>query len=87
MLTVVIIIQNIIYSNRSDKLQKQIHNRDRINQYHNDILMIYNTYYEFCDTIFTSGFANNVKSANISWAFTWINNLLKLPTPIRCTVP
>ncbi len=74
-LTIVIIIQNIIYFNRSNKLQKQIHNRDRINQYHNDILMIYNTFYEFCDVIFTSGFANNVKSANISLASTWINNL------------
>lgn len=77
-LTVVIIIQNIIYFNRSDKLQKQIHNRDRINQYHNDILMIYNTYYEFSDVVFTSGFADNVKSANINRASTWTNNLITL---------
>lgn len=77
-LTIVIIIQNIIYFNRSDKLQKQIHNRDRANQYHDDILMIYNTYYEFCDTIFTSGFSNNVKSGNVNLAVAWVNDLFKL---------
>lgn len=74
-LTIVIIFQNRMYSCRTNELQKQIHNRDRINQFHNDILAIYNTYYDFCDIIFTSGFDNNVKIGNVNLAATWINNL------------
>lgn len=81
-LTVVIIIQNIIHFRITNKLQKQIHKRDRINQYHNDVLTIYNTFYEFCDTIFTSGFSYNVESGNVNLAFTWINNLNTLRTLI-----
>lgn len=77
-LTLILIIQNIIFSYRTDKLQKQIHNRDRINQYHDDILTIYNTYYDFCDTIFTSGFNYYVESGNINLAVAWINNLATL---------
>ena len=74
-LTIVIIIQNKIYSEITNKLQKQIHNRDQINRYHDDVLIIYNTYYEFCDTIFTSGFSYNVESGNVNLALAWINNL------------
>lgn len=81
-LTVVIIIQDIIHFRRTNKLQRQIHNRDRINQYHNDVLTIYNTYYEFCDTIFTSGFSYHVESGNVNLCISWINNLNILRTSI-----
>ncbi|MCH5248739.1 MAG: hypothetical protein J1E98_02345 [Lachnospiraceae bacterium] len=74
-LTVVIIVQDIVHFRRTNELQKQIHNRDRAKQYHDDILIIYNTFYEFCDTIFTSGFSYNVESGNYNLASTWINNL------------
>lgn len=74
-LTVVIIVQDIIHFRRTNELQKQIHNRDRVNRYHDDVMTIYKTYYEFCDTIFTSGFYYNVESGNVYLATTWINNL------------
>lgn len=77
-LTVVIIVQNRIYSCNANRLQKQIHNRDRINQYHDDILSIYNTYYDFCDTIITSGFEYNVKSGNFDLAVAWTDNLITM---------
>lgn len=75
-LTVVIIFQNRIYSHRTDKLEKQIYNRDQVNQHQGYILDIYNTYYVFCDTVFTSGFDNNVKIGNVNLANTWVNNLI-----------
>ena len=81
-LTVIIIIQDIIHFRRTNKLQKQIHSRERINQYHDDILTIYNTFYEFCDTIITSGFRYNVESGNVNLATTWLNNLNNLRTLI-----
>ena len=81
-LTFVIIIQDIIHFRRTNKLQRQIHNRDRINQYHNDVLTIYNTYYEFCDTIFTSGFSYHVESGNVNLCISGINNLNILRTSI-----
>lgn len=81
-LTVVIIVQNRVYTRRTDALQKQIHNRDRVNQYHDDILSVYNTYYDFCDTIFTSGFDNSVKSGNVNLANAWVNNLITMKLSI-----
>lgn len=81
-LTVVIIVQNIIYSHRTNKLEKQIYNRDQVNQYQSYILSIYNTYYNFCDTIFTSGFDNNVKNGNVNLANAWVNNLITMKLSI-----
>lgn len=81
-LTIVIIVQNRIYFRRTNELEKQIHNRDRINQYHNDVLAIYNTYYEFCDTVFASGFEYNVKSGNVNLAVSWTNNLFAMKMAI-----
>lgn len=46
-LTVLIIVQNNNYEKNNQKLQKQIHNRDIINRFHDDVLRIYNTYYDF----------------------------------------
>ena len=53
-LSVIIIVQNKIYEHRNTELQKRIHNREWSQQYHDDILLVYNTYYEFCDVIFNS---------------------------------
>ena len=75
LLSVVIIVQNRVFSYRTNKLEKYIYNRDQINRYHDDILAIYNTYYEFCDTIFASGFCNSVETGNVNIANAWINNL------------
>lgn len=77
-LTVVIILQNRVYSIRTDELEKQIYNRDQINHSQSHILAIYNTYYVFCDTILTSGFDNNVKIGNVNLAHAWINNLITM---------
>ncbi len=81
-LTMVIIFQNRIYSRRTDKLEKRIHSRDQINQHQGYILAIYNTYYVFCDTIFTSGFNNNVKIGNVNLANTWVDNLITMRVSI-----
>ena len=56
LLSVILGIQNIIYERRMTKLQKMIHNREWAQQYHGDILLLYNTYYEFKDVIQASGF-------------------------------
>ena len=77
-LTIVIIWQNRIYSQRTDKLEKQIHNKGQINQHQDYILAIHNTYYAFCDTLFTSGFDNNVKIGNVNLANSWVNNLINM---------
>ena len=74
-LTFIIIIQNCIYYRGNKKLQKQIHNRDQKIQHHNDIMMLYNTYYDFCDAIFTSSFYMNVKCANVNSVMMYINNV------------
>ena len=81
-LTMVIICQNKIYSHRADKLEKQIHNRGQINQHQDYILAIYNTYYVFCDMLFTSGFYNNVKMGNVNLVNPWINNLITMRSSI-----
>lgn len=81
-LTVVIIIQDILHFRRTNKLQKQIHSRDRMDWYHDDVWNIYKTYYEFRDTIFTSGFSYNVESGNVNMAATWIVNLNTLKLSI-----
>lgn len=81
-LTVIIIIQDIIHFRITNKLQKQIHSRDRINWYHDDIWTIYKTYYEFNDTIFTSGFSYNVESGNVNMAVDGIINLNTLKLSI-----
>lgn len=82
LLTIVIIVQNKIYSDRTDRLEKQICNRDQVSQYQSYILAIYNTYYDFCDTIFTSGFDNNVKNGNVNLANAWVNNLIAMKLSI-----
>lgn len=81
-LTVIIIIQDIIHFRITNKLQKQIHSRDRINWYHDDIWTIYRAYYEFFDTIFTSGFSYNVVSGNVNMAADGIINLNTLKLSI-----
>ena len=82
LLSVILGIQNIIYERRTTKLQKMIHNREWAQQYHGDILLLYNTYYEFKDVIQTSGFENNVRSGNVNAAFGWINTIQILKTNI-----
>ena len=71
----IIIVQNKIYEHRNVELQKRIHNREWSQQYHDDILLVYNTYYEFCDTIFNSGFSYNIEIGNVNAAIAWINQL------------
>lgn len=78
LLTIIIIFQNKIYSHRTDVLEKKIYNSDQINRYQNYILDIFNTYNDFCDTIFRSGFDDNVKSGNVFLANTWVNNLISM---------
>lgn len=78
LLTIVIIVQNKIHSHRTDELEKKIYNRDQINRYHGYILDIYNTYNDFCDIIFSSGFDDNVKSGNVNLANSWVNNLINM---------
>lgn len=46
-LSMIIIVQNKIYECRNIELQKRIHNREWSQQYHDEILLLYNTYYEF----------------------------------------
>ena len=82
LLSVILGIQNIIYERRTTKLQKMIHNREWAQQYHEDILLLYNTYYEFKDVIQASGFENNVRSGNVNAAFGGINNIQILKTNI-----
>lgn len=82
-LTIVIIIQNRIYSRIANDLQKQIHNRDWVNRHHDYILSIYNIYYDFCDTIINSGFKHNVENANIYLVTAWTNNLVALKLSIN----
>lgn len=81
-LTVIIIFQNKIYAQRTDALQKNIYNRDQDNQHQGFLLDIYNTYYDFGETIFTSGFYNNVKCGNVNLANAWVNNLITLKSSI-----
>ena len=74
-LSIIIVMQNKIYEHRNAELQKRIHNREWAQQYHDDILLVYNTYYEFCDIIFTSGFSHNVEIGYVNAAIAWINQL------------
>lgn len=78
LLSAIIIIQNKIYANRTTEMQKMIHNREWVQQYHGDILLLYNTYYEFIDIIHSSGFSNNVRSGNVNIALGWIINIQTL---------
>ena len=71
-----------MYAKRTTALQKMIHNREWAQQYHEDILLLYNTYHEFIDIIQISGFENNVRSGNVNAAFGWINNIQLLKTTI-----
>lgn len=80
----IIIVQNKIYEHRNVELQKRIHNREWSQQYHDDILLVYNTYYEFCDTIFNSGFSYNIEIGNVNAAIAWINQLQILRGNILC---
>lgn len=77
-LSVIIIIQNKIYEHRNVELQKRIHNREWAQQYHDDILLVYNTYYEFCDTVISSGFSYSVKCGNVNIAISCMNQLQTL---------
>ena len=81
-LSVLIVIQNIHFARRSAILQKEIHNREWAQQYHENILLLYNTYYEFTDVIVSSGFSNNVRCGNVNAATGWLNNLQTLKTNI-----
>lgn len=84
-LTIIIIVQNIIFSARNEKLQKEISNRDERNRYHMDIMRIYNLYNEFCDCIFISGFFYNVRHGNCNMAIAWMDNLINLRQKIGRT--
>lgn len=77
-LSVIIIIQNKNYEHRNVELQKRIHNREWSQQYHDDILLVYNTYYEFCDAIFNSGFSYNVEIGYVNAAIAWQSQLQTL---------
>lgn len=77
-LSFVIIIQNILYANRTSALQKMIHNREWAQQYHENILLLYNTKYEFIDIINSSGFSNNVRIGNVNMTLGWMGNLQTL---------
>lgn len=78
LLSVVIIVQNKVYAARTTELQKIIHNREWAQQYHGDILLLYNMYYEFIDIIQASGFEDNVRSGNVNAALGWIGNIQML---------
>jgi len=84
-LTIVIIVQNIVFFKRNAELQKEITNREERNRYHNDIMRIYNVYYAFCDCILGSGFSNNVRIGNCNMAMAWMNNLIYLKQDIGRT--
>lgn len=77
-LTILIFIQNIVFYIRDRDLKKKIYNREERNRYHDDILLVYNTYYDFCDCILTSGFANHVRMGNCNMAIAWMNNVIYL---------
>lgn len=82
LLTIVIIAQNKIYERRNEKLQKDIHNREWSQQYHNEILILYNTYYEFCDTVISSGFSFSVRCGNVNAANALMNQIQILKVTI-----
>lgn len=82
LLSFIIIIQNIVYNKRTIALQKMIHNREWAQQHQENILLLYNTYYEFVDLIYSSGFTNYVRSGNVNAALGWINNIQILKTTI-----
>lgn len=77
-LTVLIIVQNNNYEKNNQKLQKQIHNRDIINRFHDDVLRIYNTYYDFTYTVRVSGFEENMRTGNGGWVNNYIGNIYNL---------
>lgn len=74
-LSAIIIVQNKIYEHRNTELQKRIHNREWSQQYHDDILLVYNTYYEFCDVIFNSGFSYNIEIGYVNAVTAGVNQL------------
>ena len=47
-----------------------------------DLIEGNNTYYVFCDTIYTSGFSYHIESGNVNLCISWINNLYILRTSI-----
>ena len=63
-----LLYQNHVISQRNEILQKQIHRRDILNQAHDDVLKIYRTYYDFCDALFTSNLAESVRHADVTAA-------------------
>lgn len=78
LLSAIIIIQNKIYASRTVELQKMIHNREWAQQHQGNILLLYNTYYEFIDVIHSSGFSKNVRSGNVNAALGWISDIQTL---------
>lgn len=82
LLSVIIIIQNVVYNKRTTALQKMIHNREWAQQHQGNILLLYNTYYEFVDVIYSSGFNDYVKSGNVNMVLGWMNNIQLLKTNI-----
>ena len=77
-LSVVVVIQNGIIARRNEELQKEIHNRDIANQAHEDILIVYRTYYDFCDTIFSSHLHDYVRLADVTRIQALVVNLFDL---------
>lgn len=82
LLSFIIIIQNIVYNKRTTALQKMIHNREWAQQHQDNILLLYNTYYEFIDVIYSSGFNDYVRSGNVNMALGWMNSIQLLKTNI-----
>lgn len=77
-ISAVLIVQNGVINKRNLELQKQIHNRDIVNQAHEDILRIYRSYYDFIDAVYTSQLVERVKHADVNFAFSYTNHLFSI---------
>lgn len=78
LISIVMVLQSNQISKLENKLQKSVHNRDEVNCYRDEIMRIYNIYYEFCDCILETGFARCVREGNVNMAWSWMNNLSTL---------
>lgn len=77
-LPTIIIIQSFIHYKENKTLQKRIHNREEIQKHHDDIFSVYNTYYEFCDCIFSSGFHEAIRTGNVPIVYNQLYNLYNM---------
>ena len=82
LLSIIIIIQNIVYFRKTKSFQKKLHKDDYKLKLHDDILRIYGTYYEFRDVIEGSGFAKNVRTGQVILATEQAKQLLNLRNTI-----